>query len=64
MDADAEIVRMAGKSIPEIFAQDGEDAFRDCINTIRSARQATGISTDADLLAFRNKLMESKGTKA
>ena len=41
-----------------------EDAFRDCINTIRSARQVTGISTDADLLAFRNKLMESKGTKA
>ncbi len=29
VDADAEIVRLAGKSIPEIFAQDGEAAFRD-----------------------------------
>lgn len=28
VDCDAEIVRRAGKSIPEIFAQDGEDAFR------------------------------------
>ncbi len=29
VDADSEIVRLAGKSIPEIFAQDGEDVFRD-----------------------------------
>ena len=29
VDADAEIVRLAGKSIPEIFAGDGEDVFRD-----------------------------------
>ena len=28
VDADAEIVQMAGKPIPEIFVQDGEDAFR------------------------------------
>lgn len=28
VDADDEIVKAAGKSIPEIFAQDGEDAFR------------------------------------
>lgn len=28
-DTDEEIVRLAGKSIPEIFAQDGEEAFRD-----------------------------------
>lgn len=28
VDADAEIQRMAGKSIPEIFARDGEEAFR------------------------------------
>lgn len=27
-DADEEIVRRAGKSIPDIFAEDGEDAFR------------------------------------
>ena len=41
-----------------------EDAFRDCIKTVKNAQQATGIATDADLLAFRNKLKESKGTKA
>lgn len=29
VDLDAEIVRRAGKSIPDIFAQDGEKAFRD-----------------------------------
>lgn len=29
VDADEEIVRLAGKSIPEIFVQDGEEMFRD-----------------------------------
>ena len=29
VDTDQEIVRLAGKTIPEIFAQDGEDVFRD-----------------------------------
>ena len=29
VDADEEIVCLAGKSIPEIFAQDGEEVFRD-----------------------------------
>ena len=29
VDVDAEIVRLAGKSIPEIFAEDGEEIFRD-----------------------------------
>ena len=28
MDADEEIVKLAGKTIPEIFANDGEEAFR------------------------------------
>ena len=28
VDADAEIIRLAGKSIPEIFAEDGEEVFR------------------------------------
>ena len=28
VDADSEIVRLAGKSIPEIFAEDGEEVFR------------------------------------
>ena len=29
VDADAEIVKLAGRSIPEIFAQDGEETFRE-----------------------------------
>ncbi len=29
LDTDEEIVRMAGKPIPQIFAEDGEPAFRD-----------------------------------
>lgn len=29
MDVDAEIVKLAGKPIPEIFAEDGEETFRD-----------------------------------
>ena len=29
VDADAEIVKLAGKPIPEIFADDGEEVFRD-----------------------------------
>ena len=37
VDADEEIVRLAGKSIPEIFAQDGESAFRDWETSVLSA---------------------------
>ena len=40
-----------------------EDAFSDCITTILESAQASKVATDADLLAFRNKLKESKGTK-
>ena len=40
-----------------------EAAFQDCIRTIRGATQAKNISRDDDLLAFRNKLKERKGTK-
>ena len=29
VDADEEIIQLAGKSIPEIFAQDGEEIFRE-----------------------------------
>ena len=41
-----------------------EDAFRDCVKTILSERQRRNVATDDDLLALRNKLKESKGTKA
>ena len=40
-----------------------EAAFRDCVDIIIDARQVASISSDDDLLALRNKLKESKGTK-
>lgn len=40
-----------------------ETAFSDCAKTILSIHQASKISTDDELLAFRNRLKESKGTK-
>ncbi len=40
-----------------------EAAFKDCVNTIRGENQSKNISSDDDLLAFRNKLKERKGTK-
>lgn len=39
-----------------------EKAFADCVRTIRGETQAKNIETDDDLLAFRNKLKERKGT--
>ncbi len=40
-----------------------EDAFMDCVKTILRISQSENVSTDEDLMAFRNKLQESKGTK-
>ena len=40
-----------------------EKAFRDCLSTVRNAVQARSITTGDDLLAFRDKLKESKGLK-
>ena len=39
-----------------------EAAFRDCVSTIRGISQSKQVSTNDDLMAFRNKLKESKGT--
>ena len=39
-----------------------ETAFRDCVSTLHSVRQAAKVTSDDDLLAFQNKLRESKGT--
>ena len=41
-----------------------EKAFRDCIRTVLTEHQEKTVSSDEDLLALRNKLKESKGTKA
>ena len=40
-----------------------EKAFADCVKTIKASSQVKQISTDDQLMAFRNKLKESKGTK-
>ena len=40
-----------------------ERAFRDCVKIILEEQQSRQVSTDDDLLALRNKLKESKGTK-
>ena len=39
-----------------------ETAFRDCVKIVLG-EQSRKVSSDDDLLAFRNKLKESKGTK-
>ncbi len=38
-----------------------EDAFLACVRTVQSEHQAANLSTEEDLLAFRNKLREKKG---
>ena len=42
---------------------DGEAAFKDCLAVIRGITQAKTVTSDDDLLAFRDKLKERKGTK-
>jgi DNA primase len=38
-------------------------AFMDCVRTIQSEAQSKNITSDDDLLSFRNKLKERKGTQ-
>lgn len=48
IDCDAEIVKYAGKSIPEIFAQDGEERFREIeslVLTVIAQRSGLVIAT-------------------
>ena len=40
-----------------------QEAFSDCIRTIRSEHQAAGVSSEDDLLAYQNKLKERKGIR-
>ncbi len=40
-----------------------EDAFRDCVKIILQEKQVSSVNTDEDLLALRDKMKESKGTK-
>ena len=41
-----------------------EQAFDDCIRRILAEHEANSVSSEADLLAFQNKLKERKGLKA
>ena len=41
-----------------------ETALGDCVAIIRAEHQASGVSSEDELMALRNKLKESKGTKA
>ena len=41
-----------------------EEAFADCIRTIRAEYQASSVATEDDLLAYQTKLKERKGFKA
>ena len=38
-----------------------EQALSDCVRTIKAEHSATKVSSDDDLMAFRNRLRESKG---
>ena len=40
-----------------------EQAFTDCIRTVRAEHQASTVTNEDDLLAFQNKLKERKGIK-
>lgn len=61
VDTDAEIVKKAGKSIPEIFADEGETAFRDLESAVTkevSGRNRTVIATGGGLI-LRNENVTS-----
>ena len=40
-----------------------EQALADCIRTIKAEHRAANVSSEDDLMAFRNKLRESKGAR-
>ena len=41
-----------------------EQAFQDCIKTIKDEHQSSRVETEEDLLALRNKMKERKGIKS
>ena len=40
-----------------------ENAFLDCVRTVKAEYQASQVTTEDDLLAFRKKMMEKKGIR-
>ena len=47
-----------------LYEQDivSEEAFRDCIRTVKEAHSSGNIATDDDLLAFQKRMQQRKGT--
>lgn len=67
LDADMELMRMAGRSIPEIFAQDGESTFRQLETETLAAlgmRSGTVIATGGGCVTRRENypLLHQNGT--
>ena len=60
--SDDEMSHMAGI----VYQQEvvNEHAFQDCIRTIRTEHQSAQVSSEDDLLAYRNKLKERKGLRS
>ena len=48
-----------------VYQQDAinEDAFRDCVRTVRAEYQSKQVSTEDDLMAIRQRMKERKGMK-
>jgi DNA primase len=48
-----------------VYQQDviNEDAFRDCVRTVRAEHQSKQVTTEDDLMANRKRMMERKGMK-
>ena len=48
-----------------VYQQDtvNEDAFQDCVRTVRAEHQSTQVSTEDDLLAIRERMKERKGLR-
>jgi shikimate kinase len=59
-DTDADIVARAGKPVPEIFVDDGEDAFR----AMERAAVATALSTADGVLALGGGAVLAPETRA
>ena len=40
-----------------------EQAFRDCVRTIKAEHSASNVNSEDDLMALRNRLKERKGIR-
>ena len=62
------VLELSGEEMSHITAiaqrQEGpvsQQAFDDCVRTVRKEHQASNVTSEDDLLAFRNQLKEKKG---